>query len=212
MHAKDNILWSVQPSIICIFFHMPSSLGKLYDLRIIIYYSTHPLNYSPTHIFIDLFSGLQVQCNKISIAFLFIAIPFPVACSWIHTWKDARNRLSRQNKNYSLASFVIVWGLVAKTGRNLVFHGFPIAKDTITMLLSTTHNQPSEPDLKTKKKELWFAPSSSSIFSKFQFELSKEKSSGSNGMFKNVNKKAPMVIGYFKPCSHSWRWIWFQAK
>jgi hypothetical protein len=128
MHAKDYILWSVQPSIICIFVHMPSSLGKLYDLRIIIYYSTHPLNYSPTHIFVDLFSGLQVQCNKISIAFLFIAIPFLVACSWIHTWKDvlegscgARNRLSKQNKNYSLASFVIVWELVAKTGLNLVY-------------------------------------------------------------------------------------------
>jgi len=127
MHAKDYILWSVQPSIICIFVHMPSSLGKLYDLRIIIYYSTHPLNYSPTHIFVDLFSGLQVQCNKISIAFLFIAIPFLLA-SGIHTWKDvlegscgARNRLSKQNKNYSLASFVIVWELVAKTGLNLVY-------------------------------------------------------------------------------------------
>lgn len=158
MHAKDYILWSVQPSIICIFVHMPSSLGKLYDLRIIIYYSTHPLNYSPTHIFVDLFSGLQVQCNKISIAFLFIAIPFLVA-SGIHTWKDvlegscgARNRLSKQNKNYSLASFVIVWELVAKTGLNLVFHGFPIAKDTITVLLSKTCNQSSEPDLKTKQK------------------------------------------------------------
>lgn len=64
MHAKDYILWSVQPSIICIFVHMPSSLGKLYDLRIIIYYSTHPLNYSPTHIFIDLFSGLQLSAMQ----------------------------------------------------------------------------------------------------------------------------------------------------
>ena len=76
---------------------------------------------APPSFLLTFFFGLEVQRNKISIAFLFIAIPFLIACG-IHAWKDALqgsrgagNLLSKQNKNYSLTSFVIVWGLVAKT-------------------------------------------------------------------------------------------------